>query len=273
MTEQHRGYEFEREVAAIYRTLGANVQLEVALAGTRIDILVEETTPSGSTIRSAVECKAFSRPVGVDVVRQVASITMLLGQRSQIDRGVIVALSGFTASARAMANEIGIELLELADLQQRVAGKATAVQAAENKIDQEAAEARDSTSQPKRVFVVMPFAAEFDDVYILGIREVAERLEFTVDRADDIEHNENILDVVQQQIRDCDAIIADITGKNANVFYEVGYAHSAGTPTVLACRQGEDVPFDLRAINYISYSSIVDLREKLETRLKSMFAE
>lgn len=145
--------------------------------------------------------------------------------------------------------------------------------AAEREIDKEAEEMRVSTSQPKRVFVVMPFAVEFDDVYILGIREVAERLKFTIDRADDIEHNENILDVVQQQIRGCDAVIADITGKNANVFYEVGYAHSAGKPTVLTCRQGEDVPFDLRAINYISYTNIVDLRKKLETRLKSMFSK
>ncbi len=53
----HRGWEFERKVAAIYRTLGAAVKHDIPLAGNQIDLLIEEQTPSGSIVRTAVECK------------------------------------------------------------------------------------------------------------------------------------------------------------------------------------------------------------------------
>ena len=112
--------------------------------------------------------------------------------------------------------------------------------------------------------------ATFGDVYLLGIREVADKLGFAVDRADDIEHNENILEVIQDRIRQCDVVVADMSGRNPNVFYEIGYARALGRPTILLCRKGETVPFDLQSINYIGYASIVDLRERLERRLKSL---
>jgi hypothetical protein len=49
------------------------------------------------------------------------------------------------------------------------------------------------------------------------------------------------------------AIIADCTGRNPNVFYEIGLAHAVGKPVVLITQKGEDVPFDLKAIRYIEY--------------------
>jgi hypothetical protein len=53
------------------------------------------------------------------------------------------------------------------------------------------------------------------------------------------------------------------------VFYEIGYAHAIGRPTILITRAGETLPFDLQSKNYILYSSIVELREKLAKRLKA----
>lgn len=121
------------------------------------------------------------------------------------------------------------------------------------------------------MFVIMPFAESFDDVYILGIREVAERQGYVVERADDIEHNQDILAVLQNQIRTADVVIADTTQQNPNVFYEIGYAHAANKPTILVSRKGEKIPVDLQSLNHIFYSTIVDLREKLTKRLKAMF--
>jgi len=114
-----RGYLFEREVASIYRALGARVEQDVVLAGNQIDIAVEERTSTGSTLRTAVECKAYARPVGVDVVTRFASLVALFKQRSIVDRGALVTSQGFTPQARAAGKEMGLELLELADLQQR----------------------------------------------------------------------------------------------------------------------------------------------------------
>lgn len=118
-----------------------------------------------------------------------------------------------------------------------------------------------------RVFVVMPFARRFDDVYIIGIREVAERLGLVVERADDIEHNSQILEVIQQKLRDYELIVADISTQNPNVFYEVGFAHAAGTPTILVSSERKPL-FDLQSFNQIFYESLVDLREKLDKRMR-----
>ncbi len=265
-----RGYLFEREVAAIYRTLGARVEQDVVLAGNQIDILIEEGTSSGARLRTAIECKAYSRPVGIDVVNQHASLIALLKQRNLIDRGAVVATNGFTHQARTAAKDTALDLLELADLQHRLGGKAAELKAAEVEVDHARRIAAESKSQLPRIFVLMPFASEFADVYLLGIRDVAEKLGFAVDRADDIEHNENILDVVQRHIRQSDVVVADMSGRNPNVFYEIGYAHALERPTILLCRKGDNIPFDLQSINYIAYSSIVELRDRLERRLRTL---
>jgi len=262
------GWELERIVGAIFRTLGADVQHDVVIAGSQIDLLVRELTPSGSVVRIAVECKDYRRAVGVEIVNSFAALAILLKQRQLIDQAMLVARAGFTHHARSAAETHGITLLELADLLQRVSSKRQLVANEESVLDQEYEAAAHDPTRPKKLFVVMPFAPEFEDVYILGIREVAERLSLTVERADDIEHNENILETIQAGIRGADAIIADSSTANPNVFYEIGYAHGVDRHTILICRKGDHIPFDIQAKNLILYSSIVDLRERLGRRLR-----
>jgi hypothetical protein len=61
-----KGYEFERDAAAIFRALGAKPEHDVPLAGNQIDIVVTERTPSGTSSGIAIECKSVARPVGID---------------------------------------------------------------------------------------------------------------------------------------------------------------------------------------------------------------
>ena len=192
-------------------------------------------------------------------------------ERTQVDRQRCHRnAEGFTKQAREAAKDL-IDLLEIADLQQRVKGMASELKAATLEVDEDVRrKASNPIKEQPRIFVLMPFASEFLDVYVLGIREVAEKMGFTVDRADDIEHNGNILDIVQQKIRQADILIADMSTRNANVFYEIGFAHAVNRPTVLLCRNIDTVPFDLQSINYIKYAGIVDLRERLEKRLKAL---
>jgi len=262
---------FERRVAAIFRALGAKVEHEVSLAGSQIDILVSEETPSGSVIRSAIECKYYSRPLGIDLVNSFAGLAVLLKNRGLIDKALLVARSGFTHQARAAAKEHGIELHEIADLEQRLAGKENLVAAAYAEIGKElsAQEGKPVLQKPKRAFVVMPFDPEFNDIYILGIREVAEKLGIIVERADDVEHNQSIPDLIKERISKCDVVIADTSKPNPNVFYEVGLAHGVRKDTILLCRDAKSIPFDLGSINHLIYSSIVELRERLEKRIKT----
>lgn len=263
------GYEFEREVAAIFRALGAKVEVDVGLAGSQIDIVLKEKTPSSSEITVAVECKATNRPVGVQPVVAFASISQLLRQRGLIDRAIMVAKSGFTRHARQAADEYSMELLELADLKQRAESRPEAIEEAQKEFEEQ--QSTRELNQAKRIFVVMPFAKEFEDIYLLGIRDVAEGFGFIVERADDIEHNETILDVICAKIRAADAIIGDTTGANPNVFYEIGYAHALNCPTILIARKGVNVPFDLQGKNHIFYETIVELRERLKKRLEVFF--
>ena len=263
----HKGWEFERRVAAIYRTLGAEVEHDVALAGNQIDLFIKERTPSGSVVRIAVECKDYSRPVGVDVVNAFGALAYLLKQRQLIDRSLLVTSNGFTRQAREAAKAHDIDLIEIGDLTSRVGKKSSLLSDEEETLNNEYRDAAHDPNKQKKIFVVMPFAAEFEDVYILGIREVAEKMNLIVERADDIEHNEDILEIIQDRIQSCDVVVADTTHSNPNVFYEIGYSHGVKRSTILICRKGEKMPFDIQSKNIILYSSIVELRERLINRL------
>lgn len=262
--------QLERDVAAIYRTLGARVSRDVSLAGNQIDLLVSEKTTSGSSLRTAVECKAYSRPLGVSVVNSFGAVAYLLRQRELIDKAVLLSSSGFSKQAREAAAAHLVELLELEDLRQRVHGREREVARFAEEEASEGAPAPPpwGPAPPKRIFVVMPFGPGFDDVYVLGIRETAEKLGVVVERADDVQHNGDILALIQKKIREADAVVGDTTGNNPNVFYEIGYAHACDVPTILITRKGSNVPFDLQSINHIFFDTIVELRGELEQRLK-----
>ncbi|UPT94395.1 hypothetical protein J4G48_0034590 [Bradyrhizobium barranii subsp. apii] len=126
-------------------------------------------------------------------------------------------------------------------------------------------------------FVLMPFDAAFDDVYKLGIKETAEKLGIRAERVDEqIFHKENILERIYRQIDAADIIIADMTGRNPNVFYETGYAHAKGKLCLLLTSRADDIPFDLKHHRHLIYGdSIQNLRQALEKDLdwlKSEFA-
>lgn len=115
----------------------------------------------------------------------------------------------------------------------------------------------------------MPFDEEFDDVYQIGIKESCRDAGAYSERVDEQIFNERILDRIYNQIAKADCIIADMTGRNANVFYEVGYAHALGKPTILLTRRAEDIPFDLKHFPHIVYESkLTELRDKLTKRVR-----
>ena len=114
-------------------------------------------------------------------------------------------------------------------------------------------------------FVLMPFEASFDDVYKLGIKgAVSEFPDIIAERVDEQMYSEGILDRIYRQIELADIIIADMTGQNPNVFYEVGYAHAKGKLCILLTSEAAHIPFDLRHRRHIVYNkSITTLRREL----------
>ena len=78
-----------------------------------------------------------------------------------------------------------------------------------------------------------------------------------------------MLEQIYTQIDKADIIIADMTGRNPNVFYEVGYSDAKKKLVILLTSNAEDIPFDLRHRPHIVYnSSLVVLRDELTKRLE-----
>jgi hypothetical protein len=104
------------------------------------------------------------------------------------------------------------------------------------------------------VFVLMPFSADLKPVYEDHIRRVADSLRIRCERADDFFTAASIIDEVWSAIFNAKVCIADCTGRNPNVFYELGIAHTLGRPCVLIAQSINDIPFDVLHRRAILYS-------------------
>lgn len=106
-------------------------------------------------------------------------------------------------------------------------------------------------------FVIMPFGNWYDsyykEIYIPSIKDAG--LEPV--RADELFTTGAVIEQIWEEIVKADVLLAELSGKNANVFYELGLAHAISKPVVFITRDLEDVPFDLRHLRVISY----DVRE------------
>ena len=103
------------------------------------------------------------------------------------------------------------------------------------------------------VFVLMPFKDDLLAVYQDHIEPTCTGLKLTVRRGDDFFTADSVVQDIWKAIVNARLIVADCTGRNPNVFYEIGVAHTIGKPTILITQKSEDVPFDLRHFRYIAY--------------------
>ena len=126
-----------------------------------------------------------------------------------------------------------------------------------------------ATTADRLCFVVMQFTPEFDVLFRDVIKPVCETYGYRVIRGDDFYTSGLIIEDVTQSIRAATLIIADITPDNANVFYEVGYAHAIGKPTILLSdRKREKLPFDVAGLRTLFYENSIGGKALVEERLK-----
>lgn len=268
--------DFENHVAVAFRALGANVKANVNLSGFQIDIFLTESTKSGQTLRTAVECKFFKDKVGNREVNDFARVVAALKSSGDLDRGIVVSYRGFTQDASLVASAAGVDLMTLADLEQRVA-ESSPKRATPSKKKPVPKKRKEQDSPivelltPRKVFVVMPFSGDLQDVYYLGIRDTVSSLSGVCERADEIQHTGGILEKIYASIREADVIVAEVSLPNTNVYYEIGYAHALKKKVVLITRDVSSAPFDLRGYNHVVYGSIVELRKKLMPMLSQLF--
>jgi hypothetical protein len=114
---------------------------------------------------------------------------------------------------------------------------------------------------------MMPFDAGFNDVYA-AIRQAAENAGLRCRRADDIWENPAIIQDVVSLIDRSRVIVCDCTGRNPNVFYEAGIAHTLGREVILITQSEHDIPFDLRHLRYICYLNNAEGRGALTAALQ-----
>ncbi len=125
------------------------------------------------------------------------------------------------------------------------------------------------TEDSPTCFAVMQFTDEFNVLYQDVIRPVCESYGYKVVRGDDFYTSGQIIEDVTQSIRSAALIIADVTPDNANVFYEVGFAHAIGKPTILLSdRKRERLPFDISGFRTLFYDNTIGGKAVVETRLR-----
>jgi hypothetical protein len=102
------------------------------------------------------------------------------------------------------------------------------------------------------IAVMMPFAAEFNTVYG-ALQRAATDSGMQCKRADDIWSNDHIIQDIVDLVCEASVVICDLTGRNPNVFYEMGMAHTLGKDVIIITQSAQDVPFDVQGIRYIKY--------------------
>lgn len=114
--------------------------------------------------------------------------------------------------------------------------------------------ARKAASTGATCFVMQPFASPFGGYFNSIFKPAVEQAGLQAIRADaEIFGTGKIMDQIWRGIRDATVLVAELTSKNPNVFYELGLAHALEKPVVLVTSNQEDVPFDLRHIRVILY--------------------
>lgn len=124
-------------------------------------------------------------------------------------------------------------------------------------------------SRAPECFVVMQFTDEFNMLYEEVIKPTCESFGFRVVRADDSYTSGLIIEDITRSIREASVVIADITPDNPNVFYEVGYAHGIGKPTILLSdRKRERLPFDISGFRTLFYDNTIGGKSVVEEKLR-----
>ena len=112
---------------------------------------------------------------------------------------------------------------------------------------------QDKTIAKNLCFILMPFGDEMVPIYNKIKEIIADDHKLICLRADDIYSAGIVIQEVWDNIQKAQIIVADITDKNPNVFYEMGLAHAINKNIIIIAQKEDDVPFDLRHLRVIIY--------------------
>lgn len=133
----------------------------------------------------------------------------------------------------------------------------------------------------KKCFVVSPIGdpgsdirKNADQLYQHIIKPVCEKCGFVAERVDEFNTSGSITQEILDALNDYELVIADLTGHNPNVFFEIGYRTKSQKPIIHLKRREEVIPFDVSAIRTFEYDltdldMVIATKERLEQVVKS----
>jgi hypothetical protein len=132
---------------------------------------------------------------------------------------------------------------------------------------EEAAQSPSSQGDKSRVFVAMPFAKEFDDLFYFGIHQPVRNVGLVCERVDQLAFTGDVLQTTKERIDRSQLVIGVLTAANANVYLEIGYAWGRGKSTLLVIKEGERPLFDVQGQRHLAYETLYDLSQKLTAEI------
>jgi hypothetical protein len=174
----------------------------------------------------------------------------------------VVANKNEVGTIKVSRSESAILLKEIQELNTRVSkfmSKDTSISSHSNAVE----------ISPRLCFVIMPFSQEeLTDIYEYFIKpSIEENCDLVCERGDDVFGSNIIMEDIRGSIGKARIIVADLTGRNPNVFYEVGIAHALDKQVLLLSQSMSDVPFDLRHRRVLVYDNTPKGCKKLEKSL------
>lgn len=254
------GIMFEHLVGDLLGKLGAKrVIHDAVIDGNQIDLVVEQELSTGTSVLTIVECKTLGSPVDASTVNAFMALFKHLHRANEADKAIIVSASNFTSEARQAAESSGVRLMDVGELETLAAKTQPSVKAPT---------VEDTVRDCPYVFIIMPFAKKFNDIYLYGITGAVKDAGMVCKRLDEIQFTGDVIKRIEEQIHRADIIVADITGNNPNVLYELGIAHTLGKPVALLVQRASQIPFDLGRENHVIYGGEIKvLQEKLHALL------
>ena len=125
---------------------------------------------------------------------------------------------------------------------------------------------------PARVFVVMQFSDPYQQLYTDVIQPACKEFGLRAYHVGDVPGPGVILHDIAQGLVEAEIVIAEITPINQNVFYELGYAHALGKPTILLAEKGKQLPFDVSGYRCLFYENSIGGKRKVDEALRKHLA-
>jgi hypothetical protein len=121
-------------------------------------------------------------------------------------------------------------------------------------------------SRNRNVFVLTPFHPRYEKTYDL-ISSVCHKVGLKCSRGDEKFIRGGVLSHILKELTSASIVIANIDGRNPNVYYELGIAHALDKDVILISSSVEEVPFDLKSQRLIVWNQAEELEKELNATL------